>query len=266
MNEVGNAQPAANVGTQEGVDNSFNRSHQHGPLASVEINPQLANSSNGDGWYLKEGVKGEGDKPEFFNDKTFKTLADQAEAWVGARKKLSEKGGAAPDDGKYELSLGETYKDVTFQDNDPLLSKWKAMSAENKFSNEQFNAGIEMWLGYLDGYKAERDEQFVGAIKELGIDGENTIKELEGWFNNSFGDIEDFESFKEKMTSPTDIKLLMKMRDVMAGANVVRASEASVPKSREYFSNAMNRDKGYGLNQQYTKRINDEFKIFMNSK
>jgi len=254
-----------NTATEQGVNYTDNHNHGHSTIAVAEVSEPAADTTASD-WYISEGVKGTGEMPKGFNHKTFKTVEANLEAYSQLQKKLSEKGGAAPDNGNYELALSEDYKDITFKDDDKLMSGWKELAAKNKFSNDQFNAGIEMWLGYLNGYSAEKQEAFQGVIKELGVDGEQKLTDLGNWFDNSFGDIESFDTFKAKMTDAQDINLLMKMRDAMNGSNVIMSGESSKPKDRSYFLGAMSRDKGYGVNQHYTKKITSEFNEYMKSK
>lgn len=246
---------------EQGVDRSVQHAQPHQTIAKFE--PQAAGEEKAE-WYVADGVPGVGEKPDFFNDKTFKTLSEQAKAWGELRKKLGEKGGAAPDDGKYEINLPEEYKDISLQEDDPLLQKWKDVATKQKFSNDQFNAGIQMWVDYLKSFEESKRTEFEGAIKELGIDGESKLTELKSWFDNNFSDVMTFDEYKSSLTSPKLLKVIMEMKSKNIGMPTIGSNESEASSlDRDYFVGAMKREKGYGINMTYTKKINDLFKKYM---
>lgn len=95
-------------------------------------------------WFLAEGLKGDGDPPEWFNAGKYKTVADQAKAQRELEKKLGGFTGAPEN---YELSLPEGFEG-NFDMEHPILQDFIVTAKESNMSQETFNKLLHRFVEY----------------------------------------------------------------------------------------------------------------------
>jgi hypothetical protein len=92
-------------------------------------------------WYVSEGVAGEGDKPEFLQDK-YKSLSDQAAAYPELAKKFGGFTGA-PDE--YEMTMPDGL-DGEFDNDNPLIGQIQTWAKDNQLNQDAFTSVVHMYL------------------------------------------------------------------------------------------------------------------------
>lgn len=244
--------------TNEQMIDNAPASKQHESMATVDSTVHNDNYKAEPTWKYSDSIPGEGEKPDWLMDGF--TVESQAKLGKSLRQSVAEKQGPPEE---YKLDLGEEYKDWQLDNEDPLTKAWNDYAKNNKLSNEAYNAGVKMWFDYMKGFGEQHAAKQEAAIKELGLDGKQTLTELQTWFDNNFGDDYSFDSFKNMMQTPQDVRLLMKMRDLTNGSSLVSRQESQQPKDREYFKSLMTREKGYGVNQKYTQQVLADFEKFV---
>jgi hypothetical protein len=173
-------------------------------------------------WMWSEDTAGNGDKPDWFMDSKYKTIAEQAKAYPELQNKFGGFTGA-PD--KYDLSLPEDIDlpegvGVNVNEEDPALQSWIEHAKSTNMNQEAFTGGLKIWAEaqareYIDPVA------HVTAQKEiLGADADKRISDLTSWAKANF-DEETFSLFSRVSTSADSILL------TEALVNMVRPS--SVP-------------------------------------
>jgi hypothetical protein len=99
-------------------------------------------------WFLADGVKGTGAKPDWFKEK-YKTVEEQAKAYVAAEKRLGAFTGAP--EGEYAVTIPEQYKGVVDVDTtNPVFAELGKFARESNMSQQGYD-GI---IGLLAKYEA----------------------------------------------------------------------------------------------------------------
>lgn len=190
----------------------------------------------GDGkgeWYLREGIKGEGDKPEWFNDKKYKTIEDQAKA----QRELEKRFGAftgAPENYELKLPVGEDGQPLVegeFDTDHPILKQFMADAKEMGLSQD----GFERILGMFATYEAQANSIDVAAQKEqIGKDADSRIKSLAQWGGANLSP-DEYNVFKGMTATADQFKVLEKL--------VQKSRPAQVPRGDTVNSDGMTPDK-----------------------
>jgi hypothetical protein len=134
------------------------------PAAPAEEGPE---------WFLAPNVKGTGKAPEWFLADKYKTMADQAQAYVAAQKAL---GGfiGAPKDGKYEVKLPAGLVGEIDPEH-PMTKALTEFAIAKNMSQEAFSEAIGLFAEYeasliptLEDIHAEIGDNAVARIHTLG--------------------------------------------------------------------------------------------------
>jgi hypothetical protein len=241
------------------TDESFKT---HETIVQIQSGAEEPSQPQESDWYYAEGIPGTGEKPDWFNNKTFKTIEEQAKASLELRKALGERT-AAPE--KYEINLGEDYKDFKFNQEDQLYKFWEDFSKEAKLPQELFSKGLQAWADYIKGMENERGETFKKSIDELGIGYDETLNKIENWFKNNFPK-QSFESFKLLLQTPDDINMVLAMKDKMQSSQITtKDTKGSTVQDREYWRMQMSKENDYGINIPKTRQIDESFQKFIDS-
>lgn len=150
------------------------------------ISAANSDSGNSNNWYWDDGVPGQGAKPEWFNDGTFKTVSEQAKQQISLRKKLSSFDGA-PKDG-YKIELPEDEYEV-FTDS-PKYKALEEVARNHNIGNKLFNELVKLEAAFAaeDSEKSDKEpqtdkdvlvfdkEHFEKEIKNIG--GSDKLKEI----------------------------------------------------------------------------------------
>ena len=127
-------------------------------------------------WFIMEGLKGEGQRPEYFSPK-YKTLVDQAKAYTELEKKLGATR-TAPE--KYDISK---YEEI-LNPEDTTTQKLLAVARERHMSQEAMEGVLDVFSEYLVSNKIDP----VKEIEKLGPNGRDKINVVAQWIQNTFSD------------------------------------------------------------------------------
>ena len=165
-------------------------------------------------WYFAEGIKGEGERPEFLHDR-YKSLADQAKAYTDLEKKFGEFRGA-PEDG-YKLDGIEG-----LEGDDPLIKHFSETFKDLNLSQQGFERVVNDFVTVqAEAYQANIAEE----MKKLGPQAEQTVQQVNNWVSNTF-DQETAETIKGWVMTANDVKALEAMRAFQPKSAIPTAEQA----------------------------------------
>ena len=159
-----------------------------------------APAQNNGEWFFAEDVPGKGDRPEWMKEK-YKTVADQAKAYVELEKRMGEVKGA-PKDGYALDALDGIAAD------DPLVQHFAETFKEMNVSQEGFQRVVSEFLD-MQSSVAQVDAQ--KEIEKLGLDGGQQVKQIDTWLNNTF-DADTAKTIKSWVATADDIKALQALK------------------------------------------------------
>ncbi len=205
--------PENNVNVHKG------NSHHFSATSATDDDKQNHNS-NANEWYLSEGVKGQGEPPEWFDSKKYKTVADQAKGLPGFRKILGDFTGA-PEDG-YKVNLSEEVQKtgIDIDKESDLYKQFTELAKSSNLSQDGFDKIINLYLKNAAAQlpsKEERERIYQEEIKSIG--GEEKLEELNQWGQNNLPE-DMYAIFKEKVVTANDARLFMYIRDMMSRSSV----------------------------------------------
>jgi len=181
------------------------------PAADTPPAPVESGSSE---WFFAEGVKGEGDKPEWMKDK-YKTMAEQAKAYGELEKKFGEMRGA-PKDG-YNLDGIEG-----FDKDDPILSQFSETFKELNLSQE----GFERVFQEFNSVQSNMIQADVEAeMKKLGPNAKSEVTQINSWIDNTF-DEQTAATVRAWVATADDMRALQALRSFQPRSAIPSQSDA----------------------------------------
>jgi hypothetical protein len=196
------------------------------PQSTAEVTAEVtAEPSN---WFYADGVPGQGEKPEYFKDDKYKTMADQAKGY----KELESKFGSfigAPEE--YEApKLSDNIKElgITIDPEDPVLEKAKSFAKENNMNQEGFNTLVNLYAETMLIEEKALEELKQQELKALGQSGEIRLQNLNAWASTNL-DTELFESFQGLATSADAVKTLERLVSMTRAAPVNPTEATGTP-------------------------------------
>lgn len=159
-------------------------------------------------WMWSEDTAGNGQKPDWFMDSKYKTIAEQAKAYPELQSKFGGFTGAPE---TYDISLPEDIDlpegvGININEDDPMLKAWVDHCKASNASQENFTAGLRI-------YAEAQAREFIDptahaqAQKEiLGPDADKRIGDLTSWAKANF-DEATFELFRSVSTTADSILL-----------------------------------------------------------
>lgn len=158
-------------------------------------------------WFIMDGVKGTGEKPEFFNDGKYKTLAEQAKA----QRELEKKFGAftgAPKDG-YELPEG-------FDKEDALVQEVLKFGEETNMSQEGFGKLLELAMTQAE---VTQQVSVENELKKLGDNATQRIKTVETFLKSKL-DSDTYTEIQDLVNTAESVQLVETMIKALAPAKL----------------------------------------------
>ena len=141
-------------------------------------------------------VMGKGDMPEWFNNKTFKSVEEQAKAYPELRKlynnKLKGMSGAPEDGYQYEMPEEYAAKDWKYNTEDPGYQDFLHVARDNGLSQELVNEFTDMLVE-----NTNRQQELTETRRQESMD--NEINRL------SVGDTDKFEAAIKMAASNPDV-------------------------------------------------------------
>lgn len=162
-----------------------------------------SSSSEGDApWYYADGMPGEGEKPEFLQEK-YKSVADQAKAYNELSKKFGSFKGAPEE---YDTSIPDM-PDFQFEEGDPVLDEFLNMAKESNASQEFVTKALSQYVKAQQFYMPDPQEE----MQKLGGGAQAEIKAVSDWAGQKLNENE-METFKSMITTADAFKVIQKLR------------------------------------------------------
>jgi hypothetical protein len=152
-------------------------------------------------------------RPDWHLEK-YKTVDDQAKAYVDLQKKFGGLTGAPE---AYELSIPDEFKEAGFDldAKDPLIGELNEFARANNVSQEMYNGMVELY-GKVNLAQAEwANEYKAGEMKALGDNAAARIDSISKWGRANL-----------------DAELFNGLEDAAVSAGAIRAIEALIGKTR----------------------------------
>lgn len=149
--------------------------------AAVAAAAAELNKGEGDtGWSFSDGIKGEGEKPEWFKDGKYKNVSEQAKAYTELESKLGSFTGAPE---AYEVALSEelTEKGLTIDAEDPMVIQAKEFAKNAGMNQEGFQGLINLYGEVQLAQALAEQEVKNDELKALGPTAEKRIENLNLW-------------------------------------------------------------------------------------
>ena len=156
-------------------------------------------------WFLAEGIKGEGEPPEYYKADKYKSLADQAKAYAELEKKLGGFTGAP--EGDYEISVPDDYQGPELTADDPLVEAIAPVAKELGMSQEGFTKLIHAYLRASENLAAVNTQK---ELEALGRDAATRITNLKDWAQANLSE-EQFNVLGQLATTADNIQLFEQM-------------------------------------------------------
>ena len=152
-------------------------------------------------WFWEDGRPGEGEKPEWLNEK-YKSASEQAKAYNELTKKFGGFTGAPE---KYDLEIPEL-ENVKFSEDDPMLKEFTEFAREKNMSQETFTGILGKYanvvMGTIPDPKAE--------MEKLGLNAKEEISKLATVAGNNLSP-EEFLNFKKLMNTADNVRMFNKL-------------------------------------------------------
>ena len=199
-------------------------------------------------WFHADGVKGEGDKPDWLADK-YKSVAEQAKAYVGLNKKIGDFQGAPE---KYEIPEIENAK---FDAEDPVLNEFMDFAKEKNMSQELFNDLMGKYVGVIKGAQPDAEAE----MKKLGVNAKQDLQILSQWASNNL-DQNEYNLFKSMMKTADVVQLFDKIR-VKATNPDISLTKSAAPGESEASIRQMIHDPRYEKEPAFRELVREKMKM-----
>lgn len=148
-------------------------------------------------YLLYDGVKGIGDKPEWFNDSKYKTVAEQAKAQRELEKKLGAFTGA-PEEG---YKLDDDYAGLK---EDPMYQEFSEFAKESGMSQEYHDKLVSTFLA---GQQVKGEEYRNQQIQKLGDNAQQRITNVDSFLRGNLTP-EQYEKYSEAVSTAESVELI----------------------------------------------------------
>lgn len=150
--------------------------------------------------WLAEGVKGES-PGDWFKAEKYKTVADQAKAYIELEKKFGGFKGAPE---SYEVPQLDG---VDLPADDPLVEQYTEWAKSKNMDQESYNEGLEMMASYIETSEAvDRNAE----IEKLGPQASQMLQQAGRFLENHF-EGEDLQRAQDSLTTADSVWLVNKL-------------------------------------------------------
>lgn len=171
-------------------------------------------------WFWADGVKGEGQKPDYLLDK-FDSVASMAAAYIPAQKQLGAFTGA-PEKYTIETSEGNAF---SIDESSDAYKEFEGIARDMKMSDTAFNKITQWYVKQnIAAAEAEKGTQLTeeqqneakrahhqDEMKKLGPNGDELLANVGQWAQNIFS-AEQFEVFKTLCTNAETVQMFNALR------------------------------------------------------
>lgn len=247
-----------------------------GPVSKISVSDSLDDKLElGDmvEWQWREGLSGEGDKPEGLDTEKYENVEHQLKCQDKSikdmRKKLGEFHGAPEED--YEFTLDDSLNGkISLDKNDPLLNQFAEYAKSINMSTEGYNNLVNMFLGNqlqsgIDkGSVPQTDEERQDYVKDqmtqLGEGAEEQLNTLVNWGKNNMTENE-FTLFTQMLNTADNVKLFQRIKSFKGYQNPPDEHDGIKNKAikREDLDRMMD-DPRYRTKKSFQKMVDDGYK------
>lgn len=164
-------------------------------------------------WYFAEGVKGEGERPEWLHER-YKSMADQAKAYTDLEKKFGEFKGAP---NEYSLEGLEG-----FNSDDPLIKHFSETFKELNLSQQGFERVVK---DFVEIQSKSYEANIAQEMEKLGPQAKQQVDQINNWIGNTF-DQETAETIRGWVMTANDVKALEALRAFQPRSSIPTAEQA----------------------------------------
>jgi photosystem II stability/assembly factor-like uncharacterized protein len=172
---------------------------------AAEATEQAPTEPANDGWYLSEGVNGEGDRPEWFSDK-YDSVSEQAKGYNELSKRFGGFTGSPED---YALNAPEEFGEHPnggswFDAEDANVNFIKDFGREQNMSQEAFDVLTQGWLRLTT---SNLQEAQASEMQALGPQAGDRLDAIEKYGKANLSP-EGFENLKGVVTSAVAVEVI----------------------------------------------------------
>lgn len=167
-------------------------------------------TDNADGDQSGDGA-GDDDEQSWFKKDKYKTVEDQAKAYVELEKKLGERNElvGAPEDGVYNLTMPEDLAEAgEVAADDPMLKAFMETAKELNLSQKAFDSILH---GYIKSEFESMGTSREDEIKQLGDNADRRLDALAKWGEANL-DADTYEAFRNVASTAAGVTVLEAMR------------------------------------------------------
>jgi len=209
--------PGSETSTETTTETSTATTAGEEQTTTTEATTTDTTSTEEGGFLFADGVVGEGEAPEWFKSKKYKTVADQAQAYTELEGKFGAFTGA-PKDGVYEI------EGVNFEDN-PLMGTVAEWGKEMQLSTE----GLESLVVKVGELAQKQQEEDTAAAREaLGEKAEERLKALGEWGRNNLAP-EEYTQFQGLAQTAGHVEVLEKLISMTKNSKLVDKTKVETP-------------------------------------
>ena len=146
-------------------------------------------------YFLTEGIKGSGERPDWYKAEKYKSIADQAKAYTELEKRFGGFTGA-PKDG-YQAPEG-------IEADDALFAELKTFAEETNMSQDAFNRAWDLLQAQSE---AVEEVSLEAEMAKLGDNATGRIKHVEQFMKNNL-DPETYERLRYAVNSAESVELV----------------------------------------------------------
>lgn len=220
-NIITDAQRKGSPGTEPDVTKSNDKPKEEGAPSSSEASDNIfdalekegTKSLNPNAWEWGEGVKGDGEKPDWLR-KEFKSAQDQAKAYNSLVKKFGDFKGA-PDN--YDFKNVENTEFHVHAESENA-KKFVALAKEMQLSQDGFDKLLNLFnKSVAPTFKGQGQRPIDSSqeIAKLGEGGREKVQILDTWLRNNHTD--QYGTFRKMMRTADDINALWSLRQMTTG-------------------------------------------------
>lgn len=153
-------------------------------------------------------------RPEWLLEK-YKTVEDQAKAYIEAQKLIGKRETKAPE--QYTVSVPEELEGIEVDESDPTLGTFLGVAKELNLPQEAVDRLLGVYLisekAMLDEYEAEEAARMQREKQALGARGEARIRDIEDWAAQHLTK-ESFEAMRGFGITAAGVKMLEEFRGI----------------------------------------------------
>ncbi len=226
------------------------------PSSPEQQSPSVSNEGDVKSpWFLKEGVPGEGDRPEYL-EKRYDSVEAQAKAYPELEKKLGAFTGAPETYKMDEISAREDFK---FDAENPLLKNFMSFAKEKQMSQDAFENMLNMYADNAVQSAVPASQE----LEALGPNAKEQLTTLYNWANNNFTP-ETAQSLINFGTSAENIRTLQKIKEATSESRIpdTKASKQHRAEINEKKLQNMVADERYNTDPVYRDQVTEEFEKY----